>query len=151
MKKNKNLEQTSSQKQKEQSNGDKEEIDTYDITMARMQKQHTDLPGQAVAFAVVVAQVAHVAADDIHTRLSPVVLRAPLARLVRAIKYLRHGADVRASVALVGVEGVEVGVPAVHLGGPSNATLDSRYEHFANAFANFVQEREYSIECSTQA
>lgn len=86
------------------------------------QTTSTDLPGHAVALAVVVAQVAHLAADDVHTCLSHGVLRHPLARLVVVSDDLRHGADVGASISLIVVVVVQLGVPAENLSRHRKAT-----------------------------
>lgn len=73
------------------------------------------LPRHAVALAVLVAEVAHLRAHDVHARLAHGVLRAPVAgqRVVR--DDFGNSADVGAAVGLVLVVVVVDGVPSEHL------------------------------------
>ena len=72
-------------------------------------------PSHPVAFAVVVAQVSHFRADDVHSCLSHIILGGAFTRVVRVGDNLRHRADVTSTVVLIGVDAVIQGVPPEYL------------------------------------
>ena len=73
------------------------------------------LPREAVALAVLKAEVGHFAVRDVHPRLSHVVFGLARAALPAVGDDFRDGADVRPPIGLVFIVVVSIGVPGPNL------------------------------------